>query len=154
MIINCENCNKKFEVNSSLIPKTGRTIQCGICNHKWFFKLEKISTPKINEFLSKPEFKDTISISNNNQINKNNADVSPKNIIKSIKTKKDSTKNLKLTTILSYIIVLILSFVGVIIFLDTFKSPLQNIFPNLELFLFNLFETLKDIFLFTKNLIN
>ena len=38
MIIECINCNKKFEVNSDLIPIEGRTIQCGLCNHIWFFK--------------------------------------------------------------------------------------------------------------------
>ena len=37
MIIECINCNKKFEVNSDLIPKEGRNIQCGSCNHLWFF---------------------------------------------------------------------------------------------------------------------
>ena len=38
MIIECINCNKKFEVNSDLIPEEGRNIQCGSCNHLWFFK--------------------------------------------------------------------------------------------------------------------
>ena len=37
MIIQCINCNKKFEVDSSLIPNNGRNIQCGSCNHTWFF---------------------------------------------------------------------------------------------------------------------
>ena len=37
MIIECINCNKKFNVNSELIPNSGRTIQCGSCNHVWFF---------------------------------------------------------------------------------------------------------------------
>ena len=41
MIIICENCNKKFEVNSKLIPTSGRTIQCGSCNHVWFFNKNK-----------------------------------------------------------------------------------------------------------------
>ena len=53
---------------------------------------------------------------------------------------------------LSYILVLIISFIGLIIVLDTFKSPLYNIFPNLELFLFSLYETLKDIELFINDL--
>ena len=35
-----------------------------------------------------------------------------------------------------------------IILIDTLKSPLINLFPELELILFNLFETLKDIKLF------
>ena len=38
MIIECINCYKKFEVNSNLIPINGRYIQCGSCDHKWFFK--------------------------------------------------------------------------------------------------------------------
>ena len=37
MIIECVNCFKKFDVNSDLIPSNGRTIQCGSCNHIWFF---------------------------------------------------------------------------------------------------------------------
>ena len=38
MIIECVNCSRKFSVNADLIPLKGRTIQCGSCNHIWFFK--------------------------------------------------------------------------------------------------------------------
>ena len=38
MIITCNNCNKKFDVDSSLIPDMGRLLQCASCDHKWFFK--------------------------------------------------------------------------------------------------------------------
>ena len=48
----------------------------------------------------------------------------------------------------SYIIVFFISFVALIILIDTLKTPLINIFPGLEVILFNLFETLKDIKLF------
>ena len=41
MIIQCIKCGKKFEVNSDLIPQTGRTIQCGSCNHIWFYKIDR-----------------------------------------------------------------------------------------------------------------
>ena len=37
MIIECVNCNKKFNVNSNLIPDEGREIKCGSCNHVWYF---------------------------------------------------------------------------------------------------------------------
>ena len=40
MIIECINCNKKFNVDTDLIPKQGRQIQCGSCNHIWHFKIE------------------------------------------------------------------------------------------------------------------
>ena len=39
MIIECINCHKKFEVDSDLIPESGRNIQCGSCNHIWFFNI-------------------------------------------------------------------------------------------------------------------
>ncbi len=42
MIIECTNCHKKFKVESSLIPESGRDIQCGSCNHIWFHK-EKVN---------------------------------------------------------------------------------------------------------------
>ena len=58
MIIDCIKCTKKFEVNASLIPDNGRTIQCGSCNHIWFYK------PKIEQ--SKNEIKTKISSSKSN----------------------------------------------------------------------------------------
>ena len=50
MIITCNNCNKKFNIESSLIPNKGRLLQCASCNHKWFFKkeiLENIVSPMV-----------------------------------------------------------------------------------------------------------
>ncbi len=38
MHIECENCNKKFELDSNLIPENGRELQCGSCEHIWFYK--------------------------------------------------------------------------------------------------------------------
>ena len=43
MIIECTNCNKKFEIDKNLIPDQGRLLQCGSCNHEWFFKKDFIS---------------------------------------------------------------------------------------------------------------
>ena len=54
MIIECINCNKVFEVNSELIPENGRTIQCGSCNHVWFYN------PKIADI--KKEIKQNVEI--------------------------------------------------------------------------------------------
>ena len=50
MIIECICGKKKFEVNSDLIPSTGRTIQCGSCEKIWFFDPNKENL-KINEEL-------------------------------------------------------------------------------------------------------
>ena len=148
MIIECINCGKKFEVNSELIPTTGRTIRCGSCNHTWFYIPKK--NPPISDniknnkksFLKKKEKKDLT-----NQIDK---------IINSKDTaliKYQKKNNFTLSKLLSYIIVIIISFIGLILMLETFKFQLYNLFPGLEFVLFSLFETLKDINLFIKDLI-
>ena len=160
MIIECINCNKKFEVNPELIPEKGRSIQCGSCNHKWFYKKDTQETIL--------EINDETPVENLNQEIKINKDITEdkvdtnkitEEIVKDkIESKKnDETKTLKksniLSKIISYLIVAIISFVALIIVLDTFKAPLNNIFPNLELLLFNLYETFEDIGLFLKDLI-
>ena len=47
MIITCPNCNKKFKIDISLIPDEGRDLQCGSCNHVWFYNIQE----KNNEIL-------------------------------------------------------------------------------------------------------
>ena len=42
MIISCNNCHKKFDINSDLIPQNGRLLECSSCNHQWFFKKEVV----------------------------------------------------------------------------------------------------------------
>ena len=43
---------------------------------------------------------------------------------------------------------IVISFVAFIILIDTLKAPIINVFPGIEIILFNLFETLQDIKLF------
>ena len=62
------------------------------------------------------------------------------------------SSNLGVGKILSYLIVIIISFIALIVILETFKTSLGNIFPGLEFLLYSLFETIKDIILFFKNL--
>ena len=68
------------------------------------------------------------------------------------KTTSKKTEN-KESKFFSYLIVFIISFVALIILLDTLKTPLINVFPGVEIILFNLFETLQDIKLFIIDLI-
>ena len=163
MIIECINCNKKFEVNSDLIPDEGRNIQCGSCNHIWFFKkdyqkLLKKDEVKFTTDQSLNEEKISIKKKDVKSSKKKEINYTRKNTVieKSdnkalIKYQKKSSLNLNI--FLSYIIVLIISFIGVIIVMDTFKSPLYNYFPNLEFILFNFYETIEDIKLFIIDLI-
>ena len=154
MIINCINCNKKFEVNSDLIPENGRSIQCGSCNHIWFYsKKTVLKTINIEDNL----IQDTTNIEQDiksidkETIKKNDAKkTSDKNINALIKYQ--NKPKLTFGKFLSYIFVSIISFLALILILDTFKSPLEVLFPGLELLLFNLFETFDDIGLFIKDL--
>ena len=156
MIIQCTNCNKKFEVDPELIPEKGRTIQCGSCDHNWFYKKD-ISQPssEIHEEIPVVEETQEINISNQNigEINIPDEKLEDKNDTKEIDDTTNSKKSNVFNKIISYLIVAIISFVALIIVLDTFKTPLNNIFPNLEQILFNLYETFEDISLFFKDLI-
>ena len=152
MIIECINCNKKFEVNSDLIPKEGRNIQCGSCNHLWFFErnnqinLENIET---KEASISPKRKKNINSKTKVVSNNLSFDSRQKTALVNFENNSDFT----ISKFLSYILVGIISFITIIIFLDTFKSPLYNYFPNLEFLLFNFYETIIDISLFIKDLI-
>ena len=150
MIITCPCGEKKFEVDSSLIPEKGKLLQCGSCDKTWFFKKNK--QVNIEKEILQPknyhpnEEKNEIPTNKDNNLKK----IKEKNY-QITKYKKESTFGLN--KFLSYVLVLIISFVATIIIIDTFKSPLYEKFPNLEVILFSLFETLKDIKLFIKDLI-
>ena len=181
MIITCNNCYKKFDIDSNLIPDKGRLLQCAGCNHKWFFKKEVLKNTVST--IVKDIDNEGVAIfdqnkrSNNDEINPSelpmeeikvdteeeldekievNNEEEPKikidtNIIESIpvNTKPKKQKNLK---ILNIFIVVIISFIAFIIIVDTFKYPIGNVVPNIEFILYNLYESIKDISLFIKDL--
>jgi predicted Zn finger-like uncharacterized protein len=161
MIISCPNCNKQFKINLSLIPDNGRDLKCGSCDHVWFYKIEDNNVeplPLHDDFADK-EIKDEIDnkiVDNTNQPNDLSSEKDIDDIINKtddkITEKQKPVKNkIKKNTsgkFFSYLLVSIISFVALIILVDTLKVPLINIFPGLEILLFNLFEILKDIKLF------
>ena len=149
MIIVCPSCGKNFDVDENLIPDKGRLLKCGSCNQTWFFnKNENVEIkPSINKVFAEEKL--------NNEQKKIRKPVSnfSTNIKKGSELVKYKPKyNFTFVKFLSYIIVSIITFIAIIIVLDTFKDPLSNIFPNLELVLYNLFETLRDLILFAKDL--
>ncbi len=152
MIIECINCHKKFVVNSDLIPTVGRNIQCGSCNHLWFFKPDriqkKISEKQVNVDNDNELYKDD-KFTNNRTENKKEKKIDNK---KYQLTKYNKKSNFTLTKFLSYLVVSIISFIALIVIIDTFEKPLYSNFPVLELIMFNLFETLIDVKLFAKDL--
>ena len=181
MIITCNNCNKKFDIDSNLISDKGRLLQCASCDHKWFFKkevLDKTVSPIVENIDS-----DTINVFDHNN-SSNNYEINPSDLVMdeieadtkeelnekiefnnkkepekkidtninertSVNTKPKKQRNSK---ILIFFIVAIISFVAFIIIVDTFKYPIGKIVPNIEFILYNLYESIKDISLFIKDL--
>ena len=152
MIITCPNCKKKFQIDPALVPEKGRDLQCGSCNHAWFYKPENESEAPLalneNTFVNKNktqiETKDqNLEIRKKTKKEKKNKPRIKKEIPKIIE--KPTNRGSKL---FSYLIVFIISFVALVILLDTLKTPLINVFPGLKIILFNLFETLQDLKLF------
>ena len=165
MIITCPNCNKQFKIDNSLIPNEGRDLQCGSCNNVWFYKIEEINNEvlELNEEIISEDIKTKAEKKEEKLEEKkqqqeiietkiNNKEI-VKNSEKQKKTSRSKNTEKKGSKFFSYLIVLIISFVALIILLDTLKTPLINIFPGIEIILFNLFETLHDIKLFIIDLI-
>ena len=153
MIISCPCKKKNFQIDENLIPIEGRNLQCGSCGHVWFFKNEKKNLELKTEIFSNNEIENEEKIQKKVDIDKKDP---PDKIISNTDKaliKYDEGPKITLTNLLGYMIVSILSFIALIILLDTFQIQLSSIFPNLELFLYNLYETLKDMSLFTKDLI-
>ena len=150
MIITCPNCNKQFKIDNSLITDEGRDLQCGSCNHVWFYKIEDENNKilKLNEEIVSKNIE--TKIEKKEKINTVKKEKIPEKQKKKT-TSKNTTNNV--SNFFSYLIVFIISSIALIIFLDTLKNPLINRFPGLEIILFSLYETLQDIKLFIIDLI-
>ena len=143
MIISCEKCNKKFELSDELVPDEGRLLQCGSCSHKWHYiptktiklvkEIDQVSTSKKKSKKIKK-----------NIINENNE------ILKNQEIFSDEKKRIGF---LSITIVTIFSLIALLVILDTFKIYIVSFIPNIDFYLSSLYESLKDIFLFFKDLI-
>ena len=176
VIISCKNCDKKFEVDSSLIPEKGRLLECNSCNYKWFFKKNIINEPDMPIEIKDPVHKmeptnnenssqkiDNIEIESPETMELLDSTIKPispiyKNLTKD-KIKKDTTQKKrsiefkKNYNIFGLIIIFIISCIALVIIFDTFKSPISKIVPNIEFILYNLYETINDIMLFFIDLI-
>ena len=146
MIITCPCNRKEFEVDASLIPTEGKLLQCGACDRKWFFKKE-------TEIEKKELPIERISIEDKIQeIPKKTEDI----IVEAENTKKDIviTKNIPKVSFLNKLLIIFISFIALIVLLDTFKTQIMIFLPGFDFVLESLYETLKDIFLFISDLFN
>ena len=104
MIISCTQCNKKFEIESGLIPDEGRLLQCSSCNNKWFFK-KKLEQKIIN--------KDESVKVLDKKINYKEKIIKEDKINEDKKYKKK--EKVKKVSFLNFILVFIISFIAIII---------------------------------------
>ena len=163
MIIECPCKKKKFNIDINLIPAEGRNLQCGSCDRVWFYKKEDSipETSLINEDIAireNEENDNSNDYKSNDQeikqpVKENKKSKSELSAIEEIESKPELVKKTQSSKFFSYLIVFIISLGALIILLDTLKTPLIDIFPGLEVLLFNLYETLKDIKLFIKDLL-
>ena len=156
MIITCPSCNKKFDVDASLIPQEGRTLQCGFCDRKWFFKKEntddeiKILEKKIPE----PVIEDNKNLSEN--IKEDTKDEEDDNTESLNGSKEQLSKKVNKKNDVNYfkiLIVAFISFAALILVLDTFKVQISVIIPNIQIILDNLYQSINDIKLFILDLL-
>ena len=162
MIIQCENCNKKFEIQDNLIPDKGRLLECGSCAHQWHYtpitKLEltdeiPIKDEPANEDPIKDEPTDELIVKKTKKKSKiikkiyeNDSDNEIDQTNENIKTKE---KNI---SFINFLLVGIISFVAIVILVDTFKNQISHVIPNINLYINELHEILRDIFLFIVDL--
>ena len=142
MIIDCTNCNKKFEIDHNLIPNEGRLLQCGNCNHQWFYKLDKVNPTDEIEL----EKYDNDKIKNSNETKKNDSEY------EDIKLSNEGSQKEININYFKYFLAGIISIISFIIVLETFKEPLETIFPNIKLLLDNLYQSIHDLKLFIVDL--
>ena len=146
MIITCEQCHKKFEIESNLITKKGRLLQCSSCSHKWFYKRDILEETKV--VLEQQDIKTKKKEINNIKVFD---DLAPSKKLKR-KHSYTASENKKIS-FLNIILVFVISIIALIVLLDTFESPINLMIPNIEFFLESLYETLKDILLFIQDLL-
>ena len=137
MIITCPCEKKQFKIDSSLIPQEGRELQCGSCEKVWFYKPENESEVPLtlNENASVDKVEPDIEIKDKNE--EFSKKLNQEKIIKpeTREISKETDKTVKKTVnkgpkFFSYLIVFIISFVALVILLDTLKTCLLYTSPS------------------------
>ena len=152
MQIACPNCRKNFFVKDELIPTEGRNLQCGKCFNKWFFNYptnkKNIDVKKVDKTHIEPTKFNNVEI--NEEITKNKT---KEFNFKDNKKEKEIDKKENKVNIFKLILVIIITFIAVIIAIETFKNQISIFFPDIIVILDNLFQSLHDIQLFIKDLV-
>ena len=144
MITECQNCNKKFEVEDALIPLKGRLVQCGFCNSKWH------QLPKIIKETPEKKVIDKIVIPKNKE--KTESKKNKKKFKNLNKTEDNKEIKQKKIGFFSYLLIFFISVIGLFLLVETFRYQITSFFPNLENYIVYIYETLNNILIFIKDL--
>ena len=153
MIIVCPSCGKNFNVRDDQIPDKGRLLQCSNCKHEWFFTKKTIPIDDDIDELSNDDLtQESFGILDEEE------DRSDEVIIEEKTVELEKTKNIdkKKTTKINFfnvLLVFIISFIALVLIVDTFIVQISEYVPLAEKYLDNLYQSLIDISLFFKNLI-
>ncbi len=108
MIINCSNCNTKYDINSTLINSNGRRVKCSKCQNIWLVT-------------------STILENDNNDIENNKNFSESYNYIEKIPEVK-----IKSNTSLSYLLSCVLIVITLLLSLILFKERITNYYPKAQ----------------------
>ena len=168
MIISCPNCIKKFNIDEKLIPINGRLLQCSSCKHRWHYNIPKdqniaseLSKDEITEDNTKVDLIKINPVKSNDEIT---SKIKKKQKIKKTRKKKIKENEVEVSdnivepkntsrSLFNILLIIIISFIALILVLDTFKNNLSDYFPFLIPALNNFYEIIFDISSFIKDLI-
>ena len=82
MIIECPNCNKKFNIAKNLIPDGGRDLKCSSCSHIWHYEVDINFETKTSKLLNEAnkEIETNESETNNKEIETDEFEINSKEI--------------------------------------------------------------------------
>jgi len=153
MIITCNSCDKKFIVPDNAVTVAGRLVQCSSCGNKWtqypIKKTEKKEVKKIKKSISKLKTKknDIPTYSQEYLQEKHGIKIIDPSSITSNSSKR-KISNLKTKNIgygfYGYLITLIIVLIFMLGALNLTKDIIIYSYPNLEIYINHLYETLNS----------
>ena len=170
MLVNCNSCQKNFNVPDSAITEAGRLLQCGTCGNKWTqYPIKQASIkkempkikpailkqpPKVNKIkTSTQKKKRQISLYSEEYLKKKHG-LEIKDLIDNNNSKKNykkiTTKN-NFFTNLTVTVIIIIAFFGI---LNITKEFIIIKYPFAETYINSIYKAIEVIKVMISNLIN
>ena len=167
MLVNCNSCQKKFEVPDSAITETGRLLQCGSCGNKWTqypIKKEpsKNEAPKKEKKVLPNKIKKTPKIKPSLKKKKREINLYSEEYLKkkygleikdslNVKKEKKITSN---TSFFNYLIIITIFIIVIFGILNLTKDLIVLNYPQAELYFDTFYEVVEILKITIFNLIN